>query len=129
MNQNLISREKIPNLVMDESEEVPGGEGEGPKASMLLAAAVGNCLSASLTFCLSKKQVALEGLKTKIRFRRKRNEKGFWRISEINVFLEPEIKDEKNSNYLRCLEIFRNFCIVSTSVEIGIPIKVDVKPV
>jgi len=121
-----FGKDSIANLLMDESEEVPGGEDAGPSASMLLASAVGYCLSASLTFCLSKKQVSLDDLKTQVRFKRQRNEEGFWRITEINVVLNPKVEDKENTNFLRCLEIFRKFCIVSGSVESGIPINVDV---
>ena len=121
-----FGKESISNLLMDESEEVPGGEGKGPSASMLLASAVGYCLSASLTFCLSKKQVSLGDLKTKVRFKRQRNEEGFWRITEINVELTPSVDNKENTNFHRCVEIFKKFCIVSGSVEAGIPINVDV---
>jgi uncharacterized OsmC-like protein len=119
--------EDLPKLLMDEPPEVPGGEGKGPRASFLLAAAVGNCLSASLTFCLTKKKVELTGLKTKVRFKRERNEEGFWRISEIDVELFPEVENEKDQNFVRCVEIFKKFCIVSMSVEHGIEIGVTVK--
>ena len=63
-----FGKSTIPSLLMDESEEVPGGEGLGPSASMLLAAAVGNCLSASLTFCITKMKLEVINLKTKIKF-------------------------------------------------------------
>ena len=122
-----FGKESIANLLMDESKEVPGGEGAGPSASMLLASAVGYCLSASLTFCLSKKQVAMEDLNTKVRFKRQRNEEGFWRITEINVELSPDVENKENVNFLRCIEIFKKFCIVSGSVEKGIPINVNVE--
>ncbi|NPD88118.1 MAG: OsmC family protein [Asgard group archaeon] len=117
----------IPKLLMDESTDVPGGEGKGPTASFLLATAVGNCLSASFTFCLSKKKVALVSLKTKVRFKRERNEQGFWRISKIDVDLFPEVENENDKNFERCVEIFKNYCIVSMSVEQGIDIEVTVK--
>lgn len=119
--------EEIPKLLMDESIEVPGGEGKGPQASFLLAAAVGNCLSASFTFCLSKKKVNLVSLKTKVRFKRERNEEGFRRISKIDVDLFPEVENENDKDFERCVEIFKNYCIVSMSVEQGISIDVTVK--
>jgi uncharacterized OsmC-like protein len=118
--------EDIPKLLMDESVDVPGGEGKGPKASFLLAAAVGNCLSASFIFCLSKKKVELHGLKTKVRIKRERNDKGFWRIPNLFVDLYPEIDSNQDKDFLRCVEIFKNYCIVSMSVEEGIKVDVTV---
>ena len=118
--------ESIPNILLDESPDVPGGEGKGPTASMLLAAAVGNCLSASLTFCLSKKNVELQELNTKIKFKRKRNEDGFWRISEIEVDLIPIVENKDESKFLRCLEYFKQYCVVTKSVEKGIPVQVNI---
>ncbi|NIP81865.1 MAG: OsmC family peroxiredoxin, partial [Gemmatimonadetes bacterium] len=44
--------EKMANLLFDEPS--PLGEDEGPNAARVLGAAVGNCLSASLLFCLRK---------------------------------------------------------------------------
>jgi len=123
-----FGKETIPDLLTDESKEVPGGEEKGPTASMLLAAAVGNCLSASLTFCLMKKKVPMYDLKTKVKFKRARNEKGFWRIKEITVELMPEVDDPENKNFKRCVEIFFNYCIVSGSVKNGIPININVLP-
>jgi len=120
-----FGKETIANLLMDEPKEVPGGEGKGPNASMLLATAVGHCLSASLTFCLTKKRVELKELRTKIRLKRERNDDGFWRILKIDVDLEPIVEDVKNEHFLRCSEIFRNYCIVSSSIESGIPINVN----
>lgn len=121
-----FSKETIPDLLMDELMEVPGGEETGPTASMLIGAAVGNCLSASLIFCLEKKRIAIKGIKTKVILKRQRNEEGFWRISGINVELQPEVPEKKGNDYERCIEIFRNYCIASSSIESGIPIKVNI---
>ncbi|HEX9913983.1 MAG TPA: OsmC family peroxiredoxin, partial [Candidatus Bathyarchaeia archaeon] len=44
--------EGVPPMVMD--EPAPVGGDSGPNASKVLAAAMGNCLTASLLFCLQK---------------------------------------------------------------------------
>ena len=121
--------ETIPQLIMDETKEVPGGEEQGPNASMLLAAAVGNCLSASLTFCLMKKKVQLYDLKTEVTYKRARNEDGYWRIKEIDVTLKPEIDDPDNANFKRCSEIFVNYCVVSASIKKAITLNINIEPI
>lgn len=115
------------DFTMDEPEPVGGDT--GPNASRVLAAAMGNCLTASLLFCLNKARAEVGGIETKVEGKMRRNEKGRWRIAEINVDISPEIKmDEFSSQYDRCHKLFEDFCIVSKSIEEGIPINVEVNP-
>ena len=112
---------------MDEPEPV-GGDA-GPNASKVLAAAMGNCLTASLLFCLNKARAEVGGIETKVEGKMRRNEKGRWRIAEINIDISPEINTEEfGSQYERCNKLFEDFCIVSKSIEEGIPINVEVNP-
>ncbi len=122
-----FNKDSIPDLFMDESEDIPGGEGKGPSASMLIAAAIGNCLSASLQFCLTKKKNKVNEIKTKVVIFRERNKEGFWRISEANVTITPDIEKTEDSSVQRCIEIFRKYCIVSSSLEAGIKINVNIE--
>ncbi len=122
-----FNKDSIPDLFMDESEDIPGGEGKGPTASMLIAAAIGNCLSASLQFCLTKKKNKVNEIKTKVVIFRERNKEGFWRISEANVTITPDIEKTEDSSVQRCIEIFRKYCIVSSSLEAGIKINVNIE--
>lgn len=104
-------------------EPVPLGNGSGPNASRLLAAAVGNCLSASLIFCLRKFKNEVNGLKTKVHVTPARNEKGRLRIGRIAV----EIRLASQYEHLdRCLAQFEDFCVVTASVRAGIPVEVRV---
>ncbi|TRO49629.1 OsmC family peroxiredoxin [Candidatus Bathyarchaeota archaeon] len=111
-------------LYMDEPEPVGGDS--GPNASKVLAAAMGNCLTASFLFCLQKARAEVGDVETKVDGVMRRNGKGRWRIVEINVEISPEVGEEYDSQYERCLGLFEEFCIVSKSVEQGIPLKVKV---
>ena len=116
--------EGVDDLILDEPEPV-GGE-TGPNASRVLAAAIGNCLSASLLFCLQRSKAEVKGMRATVRGVRARNEEGRWRIREMEVELTPEVAEENEKQLERCVEIFENFCIVSQSVRQGIPINVRV---
>lgn len=115
----------VPNLQMDEPE--PLGEGQGPNASRLLAAAVGNCLSASALFCLRKAKVAVTGMRTEVHTELVRNEDGRLRIGKIEVSLNPEFEDADQARIARCLDLFEDFCLVTESVRKGIDVDVDVE--
>ncbi|MEE8594303.1 MAG: OsmC family protein [Gemmatimonadota bacterium] len=116
----------LPPLLMDEPE--PVGEDEGPNATRLLAAAVGNCLSASALFCFRKARVTVHGMRTEVRTRLVRNESGRVRVGAIDVDIHPEVSAEDWPRLRRCIDVFRDFCIVSQSVKQGIDINVEVKP-
>lgn len=116
--------EKMANLLFD--EPAPLGEDEGPNAARVLGAAVGNCLSASLLFCLRKARVDVEGMETEVKGRIVRNDQGRFRVENIAVRLLAEIPPEDQSRVDRCLEVFEDFCIVSASVRQGLSIDVEV---
>ena len=108
-------------------ERPPVGGGAGPNAEMLLAVAMGNCLSSSLLFCLQRARAQVKGMRTKATLKTTRNEKGRWRVSEVSVEITPDVDKEYVSQMQRCIGLFEDFCIVSKSVEQGIPFKVKVK--
>lgn len=114
---------EIPELVMD--EPCPLGKGEHPNAGLLLAAAVGNCLCASMTYCLSRARAEVKGVSADVFTTLGRNEKGRLRITSIRIQLHPELDDPKKLE--RCRDIFEDFCIVTQSVREGIPVQVEVE--
>lgn len=118
---------KMAIINTDESPE-SGGSGEGPDASRLLAAAIGNCLSASLAFCLKKSRIELKDLKTKVEVKIARNEKGHLRVKQMKVKMHPEFKFSDDANRTeRCKQIFQDYCIVTEAVRQGIPVEVNVE--
>ena len=114
----------VKDLTMDEPE--PVGKGVGPNASRVLAAALGNCLSASLLFCLKKSRVEIKGMKTSVRGITSRNAEGRWRIPKFIVEITPNVDTKYEKPFERCIDLFEQFCIVSQSIKEGIPIEVKV---
>ena len=116
-----------PALRLDEPE--PLGEGTGPNASRVLAAAIGNCLSASLVFCLEKARVPVGDVTARVEGHFTRNERGRMRIGGIKVTIQPRVDGIPRSRLARCMELFEDFCVVTQSVRDGIDVQVEVEPV
>lgn len=116
----------LPNLLLDEPE--PLGAGRGPNAARILAAAIGQCLSASLLFCFQEARIDVTNMETKVTGTLVRNDAGRWRIGGIRVELAPEFPPEVRDRISRCLELFEDFCIVKESVRHGIYVAVNVAP-
>jgi organic hydroperoxide reductase OsmC/OhrA len=116
----------VPALTTD--EPVPLGEGAGPNPARLLAAAVGNCMSASLRFCLARAKIELLDLKTTVDGTIVRNEHGRLRIGSLQVHLQPTVDPDDIERMRGCFEGFEDFCIVGQSVRQGIEIGVEVTP-
>ena len=57
-----------------------------------------------------------------------RNERGRFRISGLDVTIEPTVRGEPSKKFDRCLELFEEFCIVTQSVRDGIEVGVSVEP-
>jgi uncharacterized OsmC-like protein len=114
-------------LVLDEPE--PLGSGAGPNPARVLAAAVGGCLGASLTFCLRKSHVEVSGLKTTVRGLLARNDKGRHRVASLSVTLEPVVAASAQERLPRCVSVFEDYCVVTASIRSAIPVDVRVLPV
>lgn len=113
---------RAADLLMDEPP--PLGGTNGPNASRLLAAAVGNCLSASLLYCIGKEEPPDQSLRTEVTCVMVRNEKKRLRIGsmEVRLIVAPALLESKR--FERCKTLFEDFCVVSASVRAGIPMKV-----
>lgn len=114
----------VDPLLTDESE--PLGKGQGPNPSRMLGAAVGNCLSASLLFCVQKSRLEVASLKTEVEGALERNEAGRIRIKEFNVTITIDVAGATPERAKRCLELFEDFCTVTASVRRGVPVHVRV---
>ncbi|MFQ5709765.1 MAG: OsmC family protein [bacterium] len=114
--------EKVAPLLLDEPE--PLGKRKGPNAARLLGAAVGNCLSASLLFCLQKAKMNVRGVQTDVTGTMVRNEKGRLRLGKLEVHIRVDIHNRQPQRVSRCIELFEDYCVVTASVRKGVEVTV-----
>jgi organic hydroperoxide reductase OsmC/OhrA len=105
----------------------PLGQGQGPDAERLIGAAVANCLTASLLFCLQGKFNNTPGpLRAQVRGELTRNAQGRLRIGRLDVTIRLDDDAASLKHLDRCLAQFEDFCVVTESVRQGIPVGVRV---
>jgi uncharacterized OsmC-like protein len=120
-----FDKEQHPSIETDEPP--PLGGDKAPNATRLLAAAVGNCLSASMLFCSRKSKVSIDKINTKVTVQIVRNKDRRQRIGRLSVEIMPQIAEADKTKASRCLEIFEDYCVVTQSVRQGIPVDVEIK--
>lgn len=108
-------------------EPAPLGSSRGPNAARLVAAAVANCLAASLFFCLRDKFKQSPGpLRAEVTGRLERTDRGRLRIGGFNVAIHLSDRAESLGHLERCARQFEDFCVVTESIRRGIPVQVQV---
>lgn len=119
-----FDKESYPELRMDEPP--PLGRDSAPNPARILAAAIGDCLSASLVFCLKRRGVALSGLRSEVHVQLVRNERKRLRVGKVDVHLHPG-SNVPQDVLDACLETFEDFCVVTQSVREGLDVRVHVE--
>jgi uncharacterized OsmC-like protein len=119
-----FDKEQFAPLMVDEPP--PLGGDTAPNAARVLGAAIGNCLAASLVFCLKRAKVATSGVTADVDVEIVRNEARRLRIGKVNVTLHPNL-DPESPALVGCLDTFEDFCVVTQSVRQGIEVNVEVR--
>jgi hypothetical protein len=115
----------VADLLVD--EPAPLGSSSGPNGARLVAAAVANCLSASLFFCLHGKFKQRPGpLRAEVVGRLQRSERGRLRIGGFDVVIHLSDRAESLGHLDRCAQQFEDFCVVTQSIRQGVPVQVQV---
>ncbi|AXK40309.1 OsmC family protein [Crenobacter cavernae] len=107
-------------------EPPPLGAGSGPSPTQLLLASVANCLTASLLFALRKHHEPEAPLLAEAECEVDRNERGRLRVTGIAVTLRLGLPATDYGKLERILASFEDFCTVSQSVAVGIPMRTTV---
>ena len=124
----------LDSLLIDESLEEKQ-EKVGPDAASLLGLAIISCLSASLLFCLNKRNLNLDDLEAKADISFKEPKKGYMRVDSIEVKMLPKTNDPEVLKRLKqCIKevkdghmFFEESCIITPSVREGIDIRVNIE--
>ena len=114
--------ENIPQAIADEPP--PLGDGAGPSAERLLAAAMANCLCASLVFAINKFRGDPGHMTGTATCETGRNENNRLRVAHVKVDIALGVKSKELPHLGRALAQFEEFCTVSQSVRAGIPFAV-----
>ncbi len=121
-----FDKDRYAALTMDEPP--PLGKDTAPNPARILAAAIGDCLSASLLFCMKRAGVAVDGLTSEVKVDLVRNENKRLRVGTVDVTIRPKVPAD-SAELARCLGTFEDFCVVTQSVREGIDVRVRVEPV
>lgn len=121
-----FDKDHYDDLRLDEPP--PLGKDTAPNAARILAAAIGNCLSASLVFCLQRSGVKIGKLTSDVNVELVRNPDRRLRVGRVDVTLRPEIESDR-AELARCISTFEDFCVVTQSVRDGVDVHVRVEAV
>jgi uncharacterized OsmC-like protein len=113
--------------VLQADEPAPLGEGAGPSPVQLLAAAVGNCLSASLVFALRKFKQSAEPVSAQVEATVERNEKNRLRVQKLHVRLTLGVPAATLAHLDKVLAQFEEFCTVTQSIRAAVPVDLEVR--
>jgi organic hydroperoxide reductase OsmC/OhrA len=109
---------------LDMDEPPPLGHDKGPNAARILAAAIGNCLAASLLFSMKKRKVDGGPVTADVSVEIIRRERRL-RIGKVVVDLRTRLP-ANDPQLAECLATFEDFCMVTQSVRHGIEVDVHV---
>lgn len=116
----------MPGAIWRADEPPPLGTGAGPSPVQMLAASVGNCLSASLLFALRKFKQSPEPLSCTVQSVVGRNSEGRLRVLSMTARLTLGVPADRLEHLDRVLSTFEAYCTVTQSVSAAIPVTVEV---
>jgi len=120
-----FDKEQFAPMHMDEAP--PLGKDAFPDPARMLAAAVGNCMCASLLFASRRPGLELGKIHTDVKVEIVKNEKRRLRIGKITVTIDAGIKPEDVEKARAVAAAFEDFCTVTASIRQGIPVEAIIK--
>lgn len=117
----------LPNVPLLTTDATPPlGTGSGPDSEMLLMAAVGNCLAASLGFALRKYKNESVPIRAMVNGQVAKNEAGRLRVKSLAVEIQVGVPVGTLRLAQRAIQQYEDFCVVTQSLRAAIPVEVQV---
>ena len=113
----------FPTFIMDEPVAFHGND-EGPSSIEMLLSGIAGCIGTSFIYCLNRFKCEYIGLIVESNAEIHHNAQNLLRITNIGINMEikTDTQDEDNlENIQVCYEHFAKYCVVTKSVEQGIP--------
>ncbi|MHA1785752.1 MAG: OsmC family protein [Candidatus Helarchaeota archaeon] len=113
----------FPKFIMDEPEQFHGDD-TGPSSIELMLSGIAGCIGTSFIYCLNRFGCKYDGLVVETTGEIHHNAQNLLRITNIGISMEikADTDDEDNlENIQVCYEHFAKYCVVTKSVEQGIP--------
>ncbi len=117
--------DRMPLLV---DEPPPLGDGHGPSAATLLAAAAGHGVAASLLQCLRKIGAEVTALSARTTVSVAPGEDGRLSVTRLAVELLPQVVGDDRAWLARCQQMAEEFCVILRSLRQGVPVEITVRP-
>lgn len=125
-----VNIKDFPEFIMDEPKSFHGDE-LGPSAGEFLLVSIAGCQGVSFMFCLQKFEIEVEEMIVNVESKmthvfREKYEREILNIVKLNVRIDIKLKNpDDEEDLLECFEVYRKYCVVTTSVEKGIPYEVE----
>jgi len=118
-----VQLEKFPTFGLDMPIEF-GGKGRFLGPEELLLSSVGGCLLTTLVWFKKQMDIAsLEELKVGVEGTWEKMREG-WRITKIDATIKFQAKEDEQEKVEECVEMAKNFCHITRSLEKGILVEV-----
>jgi uncharacterized OsmC-like protein len=114
------------SVISDEPPEF-GGDDRGISSVELLLAAIGSCTGTSFGHCLKNMEITPEDIQVDVTGTMTHPEGNPLRVVDLHATISYQVAPGYDPELLdTCVEKFKKYCVVSQSVNNGIPVTIDV---
>lgn len=114
----------FPKLKLDTPTEF-GGKSRSPCPDELFFSAVGGCLLTTFLYFKEKMGLELRGLHVSVQGTLSNIGRKGYQITGVRVLMHIDVDQKERMKAKECVEMAREYCHLTSSLERGIPIKIE----